>query len=491
MMLEKLIGTAEPATTSGPRIAGGRHRAGRWLPKACTAAADCVAILLAAGLAMMLATAIRGQELFAAHEHVLLTVFSLPLWILMFVRYGLYRTRHVTVPLEEFRRIVHAVAASILALAAVGFLLKLSVARSWLLLFFATAVAVVSGERRLVRAVFATLRRRGLLLRPVVIVGGNAEGIALTSVLVNNPALGYRVLGFVDDTAPIGSYLLDHKPVLGGVDEVVDVVRRCNAACALVATSAVDMEVTNRLARQLNQAGYYAELSLSLRGIAADRLAVRDLGLFQVASIAPVQRSGWRGMAKRALDVIGATIGLLFLAPVLALIGLAIRLDSNGPVLFRQQRVGRNGKPFQMLKFRTMVCNAEELMADLRMRNEVNGPLFKLKDDPRVTRVGRILRRLSLDELPQLWNVLRGEMSLVGPRPALPHEVTGWTPQLHQRLMVKPGITGMWQVNGRSNASFEDYERLDLYYVDNWSLLTDLAIVAKTVVAVLRRQGAY
>jgi exopolysaccharide biosynthesis polyprenyl glycosylphosphotransferase len=490
MMLRDLR-EVEPTTQTVPWTAGGSRALGPWMLKACVASADCVAILLATGVAILLAPALRGRGLDTAREHLLLTVLSLPLWILVFLRYGLYRTRHISDPLEEFRRVVHAVAASILSLVAVGFLLKLWIARSWLLLFFVFAVAVLSAERRLVRAVFGTLRRRGLLLRPVVIVGGNTEAILLSAMLVNNPAIGYRVLGFVDDTAPVDTYLLDHKPVLGRVDQVVDVVRRCNASGALVAASAIDLEATNRLTRQLNEAGYYAELSLSLRGIASERLAVRTLGHFQVASISPVQRSGWRGMAKRVLDVVGATTGLLLMAPVLALIALAIKLNSNGPILFQQERVGRNGKPFRMLKFRTMVRNAEELMANLAQQNEADGPLFKLKNDPRVTRVGHILRRLSLDELPQLWNVLRGEMSLVGPRPALPHEVTGWGPELHQRLTVKPGITGMWQVNGRSNASFEDYVRLDLYYVDNWSLLTDLAIVAKTVLAILRRQGAY
>jgi exopolysaccharide biosynthesis polyprenyl glycosylphosphotransferase len=484
-------GVAEAATAAPPLTAAGGGSFRRWLPKACSAAADSVAILLATGVAILLSAALRGRPLDTAREHVLLTVLSLPLWILVFLHYGLYRTRYITDQLEEFRRIVHAVAASVLGLAAVGFLSKLWIARSWLLLFFASAVVVLSVERRLIRTLFGTLRRRGLLLRPVVIVGGNAEAIALSATLVNNPVIGYRVVGFVADTAPVGSYLLDHKPVLGEVDQVVDVVRRCNASGALVATSAIDLEVTNRLARRLNEAGYYAELSLSLRGIAPQRLAVRALGHYQVASIGPVQRSGWRGMAKRALDVGGAAAGLLLTAPVLALIAVAIKLNSSGPMLFRQVRVGRDGKPFRMLKFRTMVRNAEALMADLVQQNEVDGPLFKLKNDPRVTRVGHILRRFSLDEFPQLWNVLRGEMSLVGPRPALPREVTGWEPDLHQRLRVKPGITGMWQVNGRSNASFEDYVRLDLYYVDNWSLLTDLAIIVKTVVTVLRRHGAY
>jgi exopolysaccharide biosynthesis polyprenyl glycosylphosphotransferase len=484
-------GVAEAATATAPLTAAGSRSFRRWLPKACSAAADCVAILLATGVAILLSGALRGRALDTAREHVLLTVLSLPLWILVFLHYGLYRTRHITDQLEEFRRIVHAVAASVLGLAAVGFLSKLWIARSWLLLLFASAVIVLSAERYLVRTVFGLLRRRGLLLRPVVIVGGNTEAIALSATLVNNPVIGYRVVGFVDDTAPVGGYLLDHKPVLGAVDQVVDVVRRCNASGALVATSAIDPEVTNRLARQLNEAGYYAELSLSLRGIAPQRLAVRALGHYQVASIGPVQRSGWRGMAKRALDVVGAAAGLLLTAPVLALIAVAIKLNSSGSMLFRQERVGHDGKPFRMLKFRTMVRDAETLMADLVHQNEVDGPLFKLKNDPRVTRVGHILRRFSLDELPQLWNVLRGDMSLVGPRPALPREITSWGPELHQRLRVKPGITGMWQVNGRSNASFEDYARLDLYYVDNWSLLTDLAIIVKTVVAVLRRHGAY
>jgi exopolysaccharide biosynthesis polyprenyl glycosylphosphotransferase len=487
----QLSGVAEPTSQAALLTPTGRRSGRRWLPKACTAATDCVAILLATGVAILMSAVLRGRALDTAREHVLLTILSLPLWILIFARYGLYRIRYVTDQLEEFRRIVHAVAVSALGLAAVGFLLKLWIARSWLLVFVASAVVVVTAERRLIRAAFSLLRRRGLLLRPVVMVGGNAEAVALSATLVNNPAAGYQVVGFVDDTTPVGDYLLDHKPVLGRVDQVVDVVRRCNASGALVATSALDFEVTNRLARRLNEAGYYAEFSLSLRGIAVERLAMRTLGHFQVMSIGPVLRDGWRGMAKRALDVVGAAAGLLLLMPGMALIAVAIKSDSPGPILFRQKRVGRHGQPFRMLKFRTMVRNAEELLTDIAKQNEVDGPLFKLRRDPRVTAVGRILRRLSLDELPQLWNVLRGEMSLVGPRPALPEEVTGWDPELHQRLTVKPGITGMWQVNGRSDASFNEYVRLDLYYVDNWSLLTDLAIIAKTVVTVLRRQGAY
>ena len=193
--------------------------------------------------------------------------------------------------------------------------------------------------------------------------------------------------------------------------------------------------------------------------------------------------------SKRAVDLIGASLGLLLLAPALLLVALLIKLEDGGPILFTQTRVGKGGKTFRFFKFRSMVTDAEAKRAALKAES---GQLrFKLERDPRITRVGAWLRRTSMDELPQLLNVLRGDMSLVGPRPALPHETEEWDSLLAQRLRVKPGITGMWQVNGRSDTSFEDYTRLDLYYVDNWTLTTDLAIMLKTVPAVVLRQGAH
>ena len=184
----------------------------------------------------------------------------------------------------------------------------------------------------------------------------------------------------------------------------------------------------------------------------------------------------------RLMDVIGAALLLTALTPIWALAAIAVQCSSRGPIIFRQDRVGKDAEPFDVLKFRTMVVNAEELVDDLMEANEGAGPLFKMKDDPRVTKIGAFLRKTSIDELPQLWNVVRGEMSLVGPRPALASEMIEWDTDLYGRLRVKPGITGMWQVSGRSETSFEEYTRLDLYYVDNWSLVVDLAILAKTVV---------
>jgi exopolysaccharide biosynthesis polyprenyl glycosylphosphotransferase len=471
-------------------VGNGRLRQRRAVMKASTIAADGLAIVVAVVLARQLASLARGWAIDPGGLNLQLGVLSVPLWILVFLRYGLYSTRHIANRVEEFRRLVHGVVASVLILAAVSFLLKLWVARSWLLLLSVTAVVTLTVERQLVRAAFGVLRRRGRLLRQAVIIGGNAEGVALGTLLESKPALGYRVLGFIDDTAPMGSYLLDGKPVLGPIDHAVDVARGVGADSAIVATSAVDLDTANRIARRLNNAGFYVDLSLSLQDIAMERLSMRAMDRFRLASIGPVHRDGWRGTAKRALDLAGAAAGLVLAAPLMLLIALAIKLDSRGPVLFRQERIGLGGKTFPMLKFRTMVPNAEQLASELWARNDLDGPLFKMRHDPRITRVGRVLRRFSLDEIPQLWNVLRGEMSLVGPRPALPSEVTSWSPKLHQRLMVKPGITGMWQVNGRSESSFEDYTRLDLYYVDNWSLLTDIAILAKTVPVVMTSRGA-
>ncbi|HSP29266.1 MAG TPA: exopolysaccharide biosynthesis polyprenyl glycosylphosphotransferase, partial [Ilumatobacteraceae bacterium] len=236
--------------------------------------------------------------------------------------------------------------------------------------------------------------------------------------------------------------------------------------------------------------GLHLELSSTLSNIRSDRLTVHTMGRFPMMYIEPVHRFGWRPAAKRTFDILGSLGILLVTSPLFAAIAIATKLDSKGKVLFSQARLGQNATEFPIFKFRTMVQDAESRLADLQSQNEADGPLFKLTNDPRVTRVGAFLRKTSLDELPQLWNVLRGEMSLVGPRPALLKESQEWSLDLFDRLRVRPGMTGMWQVSGRSDASFDEYSRLDLFYVDNWSLLIDVAILLKTIPAVLVRRGA-
>jgi exopolysaccharide biosynthesis polyprenyl glycosylphosphotransferase len=405
-------------------------------------------------------------------------------------RYRLYRARHVASRYDEFVRISHASLFSVVGIAVVGFTFKLYVARGWIAITLPLAIASLSAERAFARDVFARLRRSGRLLRPAVVVGANTEGVAIASMLECDPSLGYKLTGFADDVLEAGTHVLGGHTVLGGVEQIADIVAQVGATAVVMATTAIDAGTSNRLARMLTDLGISVELSSSLCDIAAERLIVRPLGRYPVIYVEPVSRNRWRMAAKRTFDVVVAGLGLLASMPLLVLAGVAIKATSRGTLFFKQDRVGRDGRTFRVVKFRTMVSNAEELLVHLRHRNEADGPLFKIREDPRVTRVGRFLRRSSIDELPQLWNVLRGEMTLVGPRPAIPAEVDGWSPELHQRLRVKPGITGMWQVSGRSQSSFDDYVRLDLYYVDNWSLLTDLAILLRTIPSVFLQRGA-
>lgn len=419
-------------------------------------------------------------------------LFALPVWLLVFQRYHLYNARHVAGRKDELSRVVHACGVSAVLTALVAYSVGTIVARSWLAILFGIATVALAAEREVVRACFGMARRRGHLLRPIALVGSGEEAAALAATFAENPELGYRVVAVIGDATRL-------HPGLHGIGPVIepkamtlpDRVRMVGAGGVLVATTDVDLAVSNRIVRALTDAGIHVEMSSSLRDIDATRLSIRPLGRHPVLYVEPVRRNGWRAAAKRSFDVVTASLGLLALSPLLLVVAAFIKASSPGPVLFKQERVGRRGRRFRVYKFRTMVQNAEQLLVDLREQNEADGPLFKLKSDPRVTSVGRILRKLSLDELPQLINVVKGEMSLVGPRPALPAEVTQWGPELFERLRVQPGITGMWQVNGRSNASFSEYQRWDLYYVDNWSIWRDLSILFQTLPVVLTSKGAY
>jgi exopolysaccharide biosynthesis polyprenyl glycosylphosphotransferase len=479
---------------SHPSLASPVRRGGRYpllsLPKVLTVAADATTIGVVMAVAFELQSPLMRPVRATLMSHALAGALSVPLWTAIFARYRLYTARRITSRLREFELVVHALFAGVFATAGVSVLLRLQISRNWLVLSFVLAVIAVQCERELVRQAFEAFRKKGRLLRPVIIVGTNTEAAGLCVALRDNQSLGCKVVGLVGRAVP-DSPPLQHIPVLGEIDDLFQVLEHTGVNGVLIATTAVDYETSNRLTRQLIDAGVHVELSSSLRDIRAERLTVRALGNFPMIYVEPVRRGGWRAVGKRTFDIVAATSGLLILAPVLLVIAVLVKLDSPGPVLFRQKRVGKGGHLFEVFKFRTMVPEAELLLDELRELNEADGPLFKIRRDPRVTRLGRALRAFALDELPQLWNVLRNEMSIVGPRPALPQEVRAWSPQLHQRLRVKPGLTGMWQVNGRINVPFAEYMRLDLYYVDNWSLWMDLAIVIKTVPTLLFRKGGY
>jgi len=443
----------------------------------------------AVALALLLAYLIRGLPVgddVRKGRHLLFALACLPLWLATFAHYRLYSARTVASRAKEMSRLIKAIMMSTAAMAVVSYVIRFEASRSLVLGMAVVAVPVCAAEREAVRWVFGRMRASGRLRRQAVIIGANEEAEALVKMFVSVPHLGYDAVGFCAD----GHMTENSVPWLGGLENAADVIAASGATTAVIATTSLGPIEANRLVRHLHDAGIHVDLSAGLCDIPADRLSVRDLGRHAVFYLEPTVHSGWRAVAKRTFDLSITMVALSILAPLLAVSALIVKLTSRGGALYHQDRVGRGGTVFRIYKLRTMIPGADALVGELSAQNEADGPLFKLRDDPRITRVGKVLRTLSIDELPQLWNVLKGDMSLVGPRPALERERSGWTPELHNRLRVKPGLTGMWQVSGRSSGSFDDYVRHDLFYVDNWTLLRDLEIMAKTIPAVLLRRGA-
>lgn len=332
-------------------------------------------------------------------------------------------------------------------------------------------------------------RAAGRFSRPLVLIGGNDEAAALEELLHDHPELGYRVLGVVASPDHLVGSLSERVPWLGDLDDAVDVVTRTGVSDVVIAGTAVPFRDLQRLARRLPAAGVEVQLTAGVRGVAHRRMRWHTLAHEPVLTLEPQSHAGWQVAAKRALDIGVAALVLVLVAPILAVAALVVKLQDGGPVLFVHERIGQHGRPFRVLKLRTMVPDAERRLDDVRRLNQRrDGPLFKVDRDPRVTGVGRFLRQTSIDELPQLVNVLRGQMSLVGPRPALPREAEGFDEELRsQRLSVRPGITGLWQIEARDNPAFGAYRRLDLFYIENWSISLDLVILWTTCGRVIGR----
>ncbi len=328
-------------------------------------------------------------------------------------------------------------------------------------------------------------RAHGRFSRPVVIVGADDEGIELFRLLSAHPELGFSISGVVGrlEDAPLWG---NGAPWLGEIDETLAAVRAAQATGVIIAAGAVPPVELNRLVRYLTAAGVHVQWSSGLRGIAQRRLRSLPLAYEPLMYLEPLGLARWQFVLKRSIDLVLASMLLVVTAPLLLLAAVAIKLQDGGPVLFRQERIGYHGRPLQLVKLRTMVPGAEQHLADVPNDRD-GGPLFKAASDPRRTRVGRVLELTSIDELPQLINVLRGSMSLVGPRPALRSEVAQFDDELLERLSVVPGITGLWQIEARDNPAFHAYRRLDLFYVENWSVTLDFAILLGTIRTIMLR----
>ncbi|GIH69070.1 exopolysaccharide biosynthesis polyprenyl glycosylphosphotransferase [Sphaerimonospora thailandensis] len=435
-----------------------------------------------------------GLGMFIPVEDFLLGLSLTILWPSVMGLVGAYRRKIHGEGTEEFRAVMQGGMGLIAATAIGAYATQATVARSHVMAMMPLATLITLVFRYCLRKRLHRARARTEHLRRVVAVGHRASVLDLIAQLRRQPYHGMRV---VAACLPRDDYQMRRRevggvPVLGDFGDVPAVVLKAEAdAVAVLACPELDGAALRRLAWGIEPGGTDLFVASALMDVAGPRISVRVVAGMPLLHVEHPDIDGIRQLVKSGFDKIVAAVALLVTAVPMLAIAFVIRATSPGPALFRQTRVGRHGREFQVLKFRTMVADAERIKRDLLDDNESDGVLFKIRNDPRITRAGRVLRRYSLDELPQLINVLRGEMSLVGPRPPLPAEVERYGTDVRRRLVVKPGMTGLWQVSGRSDLSWEESVRLDLRYVENWSLMLDLQLLWKTWSAVTRGDGAY
>jgi exopolysaccharide biosynthesis polyprenyl glycosylphosphotransferase len=414
-------------------------------------------------------------------------------WLFAMLVARSYEERFLWEGPEEFRRIFSAAALMLATVGTVSWAAQLEVARGFVVVALPLATLGTLAQRLAWRRWLHRQRQAGRFRQRTLLVGHRSGVQALHTQLARQTHHGYQVIGCCLPANDSGTEQdFDGLRVLGELDEVTAVVQRFEVdTVAVLPCPELDGAALRALGWALETTPAELLLAPAVTEFVGPRVHIRPVCGLPLLHMERPELRGVRRLAKGLFDRSAAALGVLVLAPVLVTIALFVRLSSRGPAMYRQERVGRDGTTFSMLKFRTMVTGADQMLEMLNTGNDGNGVLFKLRNDPRVTRVGAFLRRYSLDELPQLFNVLRGEMSLVGPRPPLPSEVTRYGLDMRRRFLVKPGLTGLWQVSGRSDLSWDDSVRIDVMYVENWSLGFDLMILWKTLGAVVRGSGAY
>ncbi|WP_211879774.1 sugar transferase [Pseudarthrobacter albicanus] len=398
---------------------------------------------------------------------------------------------------DEYKRVAAASLWLFGLVAIFSYVFRLDTARGYVGIALPAGLLGLLAARWLLRQHLNVHRQNGRSMSRLMLLGGPGAVAHLASSLVRVKHAGYLPVAAytpgVHDGPPFEAE--SGLPILGFKPEttsILEAIERCSAdAVAISAGVQLHPQILRHLGWELAARNVGLIMAPALTDIAGPRIHTQQVAGLPLIHVTTPTLEGGQRVAKRLFDVVVSGILIILASPLMALTALIVKADSRGPVLFRQERVGKGGIPFGMLKFRSMVVDAEERLADLAHSNEGSGLLFKMKADPRVTRAGRILRRYSVDELPQLFNIFGGSMSLVGPRPPLPREVEAYEHDVRRRLLVKPGLTGLWQVSGRSNLSWQDSVRLDLYYVENWSLAGDLLIMLRTVRAVFHSTGAY
>lgn len=487
--------SAEARVSSGGAFDPGRTHGDIRIVLAITAVLDVMVIVVAVILAwdLRLAYDIFSMTSLGSDPLIRQSVpWIIGTWLVALVAQGAYSSRNFGSGPDEYRTVGFASLITVGLVAMVCYLLQLPLSRGFLLMTFMFGIPLLLVERFAVRKSVHRMRIGGRLLHRVIAVGGPSGIVEVVDSLRRAQYLGYRVVGAC---VPPGVAVEPERfpvPILGSVGDTRRLCAELGADTVLVARGGYGTShELRRIAWDLEGSAIELVVVPSLTDVAGPRIHMRPVAGLPLLHLEQPQAGQAGGLTKRAFDVTCSALALLVLLPLLAVVALLVKAQDGGPVLFRQARVGRGGNVFHMLKFRSMVEDAEQRLEDVREENEFDDVLFKIRDDPRITPLGRFLRRYSIDEVPQLVNVLRGEMSLVGPRPPLSSEVDRYAIDVHRRLLVRPGLTGLWQVSGRSGLSWDESVRLDLYYVDNWSMTTDLVIIAKTVRAVLGSTGAY
>jgi exopolysaccharide biosynthesis polyprenyl glycosylphosphotransferase len=484
MLTEEQAAASTVATTERRRrgAASARYRDVSIL----VAGTDVVAFAAALGVAWFIAAWLVDERIIFGHGSVVAFLIAVPIaQLIVFAAFRLYSLSRLS-PGDEFRRLLGAVSVSILSLVVVAFWFDVRLFRFWLGVAWVIALILETLCRRAWHQWIKRSRVRGDLAYRTLIVGDGPESFALIDTL-RARYHGFDVVGAVQTSASLPTS--EGIPNYGSVDNLERAVSAAEAECVFIASSSLSSAKMAQIMRVARLNGLEVRVAANISNIASNRLGVQPIGTSMALALRPLRLTRVQALAKRTIDVLGALVALLLGLPFFIALAIGIRATSKGPVFYRQERIGLQGKRFWMFKFRTMVVDADTMVDQLQHLNVAQGAFNKLKDDPRVTRIGRFLRRSGLDETPQLINVLKGEMSLVGPRPPLPREVDQYEDWQFARLDVLPGITGLWQVMRQGQWHFDDYMRLDLYYIENWSIPYDLFIILKTIPRLLFREA--
>jgi len=446
---------------------------------------DVVTVFIALGVGLLVSS--RASE-WAINPT--LAIYGTPvaialIWLLFLAMRGTYDQRIVGLGTEEIRRVLTATLYVFAVVAGVSYLIRADISRSYAFVSLPLGLVLITGMRFYWRGWLYRQRLRGEFIFRTVVVGAPAARAELGARLQRDSYTGFEVVGEFDE--PSAEQLADDSWLTGLLAQLDSSQA---SAVALAPSSEISGETIRQLAWLIEARGIDLLVAPAIMDVTGPRLTVRPAAGLPLLHLDEARLSRPQRVSKRSLDLSGSVLLILVFSPVLLIVGLAVRFSSTGPVIYRQSRIGRGGESFTMLKFRTMKVNSESMLEELRSEHGIVTPMFKLDQDPRVTRVGRFLRRWSLDELPQLLNVLGGSMSLVGPRPHPLDDVNRYELAAYRRLALKPGMTGLWQVEGRSDLEWAEALQLDIYYVETWSLAGDLVLLGRTLRAVIRGQGA-